>query len=283
MAVLFELLRLPMEMQGLKPSVLMGKLKQHLPHSDSPDNNLFLAMFLIPLLPSMREAVGAGNHKTAVAMVRATDALWDALGSHNPTVAATMTQCSRSPAPASGRKNDRRNGNAHSKSRPPSSSHFFSFQNHDNGLCNFPNLYGNKAYKCIFPCSATAMHFQAKAGLIFLTDELMNDRYLADTGATLSIVPCMSNVGPSGPLLKGADGQPIPSWGFVSKTVQFQGKLFTAKFLQAAVAGPILGIDFLRKFRITVAPETSQVLFACMTTAPAAAKPFCPTFCQLSN
>jgi hypothetical protein len=27
----FELLRFPMEMQGLKPSVLMGKLKQHLP------------------------------------------------------------------------------------------------------------------------------------------------------------------------------------------------------------------------------------------------------------
>jgi hypothetical protein len=27
----FELLRLSMEMQGLKPSVLMGKLKQHLP------------------------------------------------------------------------------------------------------------------------------------------------------------------------------------------------------------------------------------------------------------
>jgi hypothetical protein len=30
----FELLRLPMEMQGLKPSVLMGKLKQNLPRSD---------------------------------------------------------------------------------------------------------------------------------------------------------------------------------------------------------------------------------------------------------
>ncbi len=27
----FESLRLPMEIQGLKPSVLMGKLKQHLP------------------------------------------------------------------------------------------------------------------------------------------------------------------------------------------------------------------------------------------------------------
>jgi hypothetical protein len=67
-----------MEMQGLKPSILMGKLKQHLPHGVSPDNNLFLQMFLIRLLPSMREAVGARRHKTAVAMFRAAGALWDA-------------------------------------------------------------------------------------------------------------------------------------------------------------------------------------------------------------
>jgi hypothetical protein len=92
------------------------------------------------------------------------------------------------------------------------------------------------------------MHFPANAGLIFLTDELTNDRYLVDTGATLSIVPCYQNSSPSGPLLKGADGQPIPSWGLLKKkTVQFQGKLFTSTFLQAAVAGPILGIDVLRK------------------------------------
>ncbi len=39
-----------MDMQGLKPSILM---------------DLFLAMVLICLPPSMREAVGAGNHKTA--------------------------------------------------------------------------------------------------------------------------------------------------------------------------------------------------------------------------
>jgi hypothetical protein len=92
------------------------------------------------------------------------------------------------------------------------------------------------------------MHFPANAGLIYLTDELTNNRYLVDTGATLSIVPCNQNSSPSGPLLKGADGQPIPSWGFTKKTVQFQGKFFTSSFLQAAVAGPILGIDFLRKF-----------------------------------
>jgi hypothetical protein len=61
------------------------------------------------------------------------------------------------------------------------------------------------------------MHFPANAGLIFLTDELTNDRYLVDTGATLSIAPCNQNSSPSGPLFKGADGQHTPSWGFIKK------------------------------------------------------------------
>jgi hypothetical protein len=51
-----------MELQGLKPSVLMGNLKQHLTKGVSPDNDRFLAMFLIHLPPSMRETVGAGAH-----------------------------------------------------------------------------------------------------------------------------------------------------------------------------------------------------------------------------
>jgi hypothetical protein len=106
------------------------------------------------------------------------------------------------------------------------------------------------------------MHFPANAGLIFLTDELTNDRYLVDTGATLSIVPCNQNSSPSGPLLQGADVEPIPSWVIIQKIVQFQGKLFTSNFLQAAVAGPILGIDFLRKFKVIVSPEISQIQFA---------------------
>ncbi len=67
-----------MEMQGLRPSVLMGKLKQHLPPGVSPDNNLFLAMFLVRFPPSMRETVEAGKHTTDAASVKAADALWDA-------------------------------------------------------------------------------------------------------------------------------------------------------------------------------------------------------------
>ncbi len=74
----FELLRLPMQMQGLKPSIIMGKLQQHLPHGVSPDNDLFFSMFLVHLPPSMWEALGAENHKTPMTMVRAMDALWDA-------------------------------------------------------------------------------------------------------------------------------------------------------------------------------------------------------------
>jgi hypothetical protein len=131
----FELLRLPMEMQGLKPSVLMGKLKQNLPPGASPDNDLFLAMFLIRLPASMRETVGAGDHRTATAMVKAADALWDARGGHDPTVAAASTQRSRSPAPSSGKRGDKRGGNARPKSHPPSRPDFHSFQNPGNGMC----------------------------------------------------------------------------------------------------------------------------------------------------
>jgi hypothetical protein len=118
-----------------------------------PRQDLFLAMFLIRLPPSMQEVVGTGNHKTGVAMVRAANALWDARGGHGPMVMAATTQHSRSPAPACGRNNDRRNSNAHSKSRLTSGSDFFTFQNPGNGICKFHNFYNSKAHKRIFPSS----------------------------------------------------------------------------------------------------------------------------------
>jgi hypothetical protein len=79
--------------------------------------------------------------------------------------------------------------------------------------------------------TATAMHFPADASLIFLTDELTNDRFLVDTGAALSIIPCSSNSNPPGSLLKGANGKQIPSWGFITKTAWFQGKMHSSSFL----------------------------------------------------
>ncbi len=61
--------------------------------------------------------------------------------------------------------------------------------------------------------------------------------------------------------------------------MQLKVKLISATFLQAAVAGPILGIDFLRKFKVTVNPEINQIQFACSAAAsptsllPSAAQP----------
>jgi hypothetical protein len=80
----------------------MGKLKQSLPHGISPDNDLFLAMFLIRLPPSMQEAVASGNHKMTATMIKAADTLWDARGGHDPTVAAATTHRNSSPAPSGG-------------------------------------------------------------------------------------------------------------------------------------------------------------------------------------
>jgi hypothetical protein len=110
-------------------------------------------MFLVRLLPSMREAVGAGTHTTAAAMVKAADTLWDARGSHDPAEASASTQRSRSPAPHNGKRGDKRSGNARSKSCPPSRPDFYSFQNPGNGICEFHNYYAHKAHRCTLPCA----------------------------------------------------------------------------------------------------------------------------------
>jgi hypothetical protein len=101
----------------------------------------------------MRETVGAGAHKATAAKVKAADALWDARGGHDPMVTAALTQQSRSPAPSSGKRADKKGGNARPKSRPPSRPDFHSFQNPGNGMGKFHNYYTNRANRCIPPCS----------------------------------------------------------------------------------------------------------------------------------
>ncbi len=104
-------------------------------------------------LPSMREAVSTGNHRMAAAVEKLANALCDARGGHNPTVAAATTQRSQSPVSANGEKSDKRSGNARSKSHPPSCPDFYSFHNPGNGVCKFHNFYIHKALKCISPCT----------------------------------------------------------------------------------------------------------------------------------
>ena len=107
--------------------------------------------------------------------------------------------------------------------------------------------------------TATAMSFPTGSGLIFLKDQISGKDFLVDTGASLSILPHKSTDPPSGPRLSGANGLPIPAWGFSQRTVEFGGKMYTFKFLLAAVAAPILGLDFLRKFRLDVSPVAHKI------------------------
>jgi hypothetical protein len=73
----FELLQLPMEMQGLQAQRPHGEAQAASSAQYQPRQRSFSHDVLIQLTPSMREVVGAGNHRTALAMVRATDTLWD--------------------------------------------------------------------------------------------------------------------------------------------------------------------------------------------------------------
>jgi hypothetical protein len=66
------------------------------------------------------------------------------------------------------------------------------------------------------------MHFPANAGLIFLTDKLTNDRYLVDTGATLSIVPCNQNPAHLVPFSKGQMGNLSPLGASLKKLCNFK-------------------------------------------------------------
>jgi hypothetical protein len=110
-------------------------------------------MFLIRLLSSIQEAVGAGNHKTAVATVEP----------QMPCMmlkAATTSQSRRprlSVADAQLLLGGERTTEGTAAPIPkvvfPSALIFFFFQNPGNGMCKFHNSYGNKAHKCIFPCS----------------------------------------------------------------------------------------------------------------------------------
>ncbi len=115
--------------------------------------------------------------------------------------------------------------------------------------------------------TATAIHFPANADLIFLTDELTSDRYLVDTGATLSIVPCNQNSSPSSPLLKGAEGQPIPSWGFIQKLCNSKANFSHPISCKPLWPVPFWALTFVRKLGVTVVSEINQIQFACTAAA----------------
>ncbi len=105
--------------------------------------------------------------------------------------------------------------------------------------------------------TAAAMHFPANAGLIFLTDELTNDRYLVDTGATLSIVPCNQNSSQSGPPSQRGRWAANPLLGLHPKNRGVSRQTFHIQFIQSAMDGPILCIEFFLENSRSLLPQRS--------------------------
>ena len=119
------------------------------------------------------------------------------------------------------------------------------------------------------------MSFTPAKNLLFLLDTTNNFNFLVDSGASLSIVPHQSEAAPTGPHLIGANGAAIPAWGFKKFNVTFGGKDFSFNFLQAAVATPILGMDFLEQFDFIIHPKKRQVVHAASGgTLTQASEPF---------
>ena len=104
----------------------------------------------------------------------------------------------------------------------------------------------------------------AFGGLTYLSDSLSGLRFLADTGAAVSVLPhSASPSSASGPALAGADGKGIASWGVVKKSLCFGGRIFTdVPFVLTAVARPILGADFFEAHSLLVDSASHSVLDA---------------------
>jgi hypothetical protein len=86
------------------------------------------------------------------------------------------------------------------------------------------------------------MSFLPAKNLIFLQDTKNNLKFLVDS--SLSVMPHSILVLPTGPHLVKANGKQIPAWGFRRRTDCFSGQTFKFDFLLAAVATPLLGMDF---------------------------------------
>jgi hypothetical protein len=104
------------------------------------------------------------------------------------------------------------------------------------------------------------MSFSHSSGLMFLRDSYNQLNFLVDSGASISIIPFPSSQTPLGPKLVGANGASIPTWGFQTKTIKIGTNTFEHEFLLAKVAIPLLGLDFFRKFQLSIHPLQCQVL-----------------------
>jgi hypothetical protein len=96
--------------------------------------------------------------------------------------------------------------------------------------------------------------------LVHMVDQFSGRRFLVDTGAAFSIIPHSSSLPASGRGIVGPTGLPIKCWGEREVQLKLSGQCFKWIFLQAEVQMAILGIDFLRAFKLSVDPAAGRLV-----------------------
>ena len=96
--------------------------------------------------------------------------------------------------------------------------------------------------------------------LFHIEDQLTHRRFLCDTGASYSILPHQSSAAASGPPLHGPAGRPIRCWGERELTLTLNNKQYKWIFLLADVNFAIIGIDFLKHFKLVVDAAPGQLM-----------------------
>jgi hypothetical protein len=112
------------------------------------------------------------------------------------------------------------------------------------------------------PELVTAMSAFPTKNLIFFEGFKRQLKLFSQLWASISILPYSSSAPPTGPHLVGANVNTVPVWGRRRQIVSFAGHDFEFNFFLAAVATPIIGMDFLTKFELSIIPAKRQVLHA---------------------
>ena len=91
--------------------------------------------------------------------------------------------------------------------------------------------------------------------LLYIWDCKSNRRFLVDSGAEVSVVPATASdrrSGPVGPVLTGANGSTIQTYGSRTLPLEFNSRHYKWPFTIADVSQPLLGADFLRAYSLLI-------------------------------
>jgi len=146
----------------IRPSQLMAKLTNTLPHGTATNTDLFYSFFMFRMPQYLREVLAANEYTTAREMAVAADRVWDLRQSApSAAAAAAYRPRERSASPHQHSRNadrGRDSGRAADRGRSQSRRRGRAQTPHDqefpdNGTCWYHWKYQNRSKRCRTPCN----------------------------------------------------------------------------------------------------------------------------------